>query len=90
MTSRKLEDDFQFFANFLMNAKRDHFLYRDFQARNILYQDEAFHFIDYQGGRMGALQYDVASLLFEARIDLPPDLREELLQYYLEKLGEDK
>jgi len=82
-----LEDDFQFFANFLMNAKRDHFLYRDFQARNILYQDESFHFIDYQGGRMGALQYDVASLLFEARVDLPSDLREELLQYYLEKLG---
>jgi aminoglycoside/choline kinase family phosphotransferase len=85
---QKLEDDFQFFANFLMNAKRDHFLYRDFQARNILYQNEAFHFIDYQGGRMGALQYDVASLLFEARIDLPSDLREELLQYYLEKLAE--
>lgn len=85
---QKLEDDFQFFANFLMNAKRDHFLYRDFQARNILYQDEAFHFIDYQGGRMGALQYDVASLLFEARVDLPSHIREELLQYYLEKLGE--
>lgn len=85
---QKLEDDFQFFANFLMQAKRDHFLYRDFQARNILYQDEAFHFIDYQGGRLGALQYDVASLLFEARIDLPSDLREELLQFYLEKLGE--
>ena len=85
---QKLEDDFQFFTNFLMKAKRDHFLYRDFQARNILFQDEAFHFIDYQGGRMGALQYDVASLLFEARVDLPSDLREELLQYYLEKLGE--
>jgi len=85
---QKLEDDFQLFADFLMQAERDHFLYRDFQARNILYQDEAFHFIDYQGGRLGALQYDVASLLFEARIDLPSDLREELLQYYLEKLGE--
>jgi aminoglycoside/choline kinase family phosphotransferase len=84
---QKLEDDFQYFANFLMQAKRDHFLYRDFQARNILYQNEAFHFIDYQGGRLGALQYDVASLLFEARVDLPPELREELLQYYIEKLG---
>ena len=84
---QKLEDDFQFFASFLMDARRDHFLYRDFQARNILYQDEAFHFIDYQGGRMGALQYDVASLLFEARVDLPSEIREELLQYYLDKLG---
>lgn len=84
---QKLEDDFQFLAGFLMVASRDHFLYRDFQARNILFRDESFYFIDYQGGRMGALQYDVASLLFEARIDLPPDLREELLQYYLDLLG---
>lgn len=84
---QKLEDDFQYFADFLMDAQRDHFLYRDFQARNILYQDEAFHFIDYQGGRMGALQYDLSSLLFEARVDLPPEIREELLQYYLDKLG---
>ena len=84
---QKLEDDFQFFASYLMNASRDHFLYRDFQARNILVRDEALFFIDYQGGRMGALQYDVASLLFEARVDLPSDFRVELLQYYLEKLG---
>ena len=84
---QKLEDDFQFFAGFLMKAGRDHFMYRDFQARNILYQDETFHFIDYQGGRMGALQYDLASLLFEARVDLPQDMREELLHHYLGLLG---
>ena len=84
---QKLEDDYQFFANFLMKAGRDHFLYRDFQARNILFRDNDFYFIDYQGGRLGALQYDVASLLFEARIDLPPELREELLNYYLDSLG---
>ena len=84
---QKLENDFQFLAGFLMNASREHFMYRDFQARNILYQDEAFHFIDYQGGRMGALQYDVASLLFEARIDLPRDMREALLHHYLDLLG---
>jgi aminoglycoside/choline kinase family phosphotransferase len=82
-----LENDFQFFANFLMDAPRDHFLYRDFQARNILFHDDAFYFIDYQGGRLGALQYDLASLLFEARVDLPPDLREDLLHYYLDLLG---
>ena len=85
---QQLEDDFQFFTSFLMQASRDHFMYRDFQARNILYQDESFHFIDYQGGRMGALQYDVASLLFEARVDLPPDIREELLHHYLDRLGQ--
>jgi aminoglycoside/choline kinase family phosphotransferase len=84
---QKLEDDFRFFAGFLMNASREHFMYRDFQARNILYQDESFHFIDYQGGRMGALQYDVASLLFEARINLPQEMREALLHHYLDLLG---
>ena len=84
---QKLEDDFQFLARTMMNVGRDHFLYRDFQARNILIRDEELFFIDYQGGRMGALQYDVASLLFEARVDLPIDMREELLQYYLDLLG---
>jgi aminoglycoside/choline kinase family phosphotransferase len=84
---QKLEDDFQTFAGFLMKAGSSHFLYRDFQSRNILVRDEELYFIDYQGGRMGALQYDLASLLFEARVDLSPDLRKELLHHYLDLLG---
>src|SRR5436309_13981795 len=51
----------------------------------MLHQGAPF-FVDYQGGRRGALQYDVASLLYDAKADLPPALRQQLLDHYLESL----
>ena len=44
-------------------------------------------FLDYQGGRKGALQYDIASLLYDAKADLPPELRQQLLDHYLDTLA---
>jgi aminoglycoside/choline kinase family phosphotransferase len=82
-----LEDDFSRLAKFLLSAKRDYFLYRDFQSRNIMLRDGQPFFVDYQGGRKGALQYDVASLLYDAKADLPPELRQQLLDHYLESLA---
>jgi len=81
---QKLEDDFQKFSDFLLSPEREFFLYRDFQSRNIMLVDGNPYFIDYQGGRRGALQYDLASLLYDAKADIPPDVRETLLDKYID------
>ena len=82
-----LEDDFGRLTDFLLTAPGDYFLYRDFQSRNIMLRGGEPHFVDYQGGRKGALQYDIASLLYDAKADLPPELRQQLLDHYLDALG---
>jgi aminoglycoside/choline kinase family phosphotransferase len=82
-----LEHDFSALTKFLLTASHDYFLYRDFQSRNVMLRDGQPFFLDYQGGRKGALQYDIASLLYDGKADLPPGLRQELLDYYLECLA---
>jgi aminoglycoside/choline kinase family phosphotransferase len=82
-----LEHDFGRLTKFLLGASHDYFLYRDFQSRNVMLRAGQPFFLDYQGGRKGALHYDIASLLYDGKADLPPELRQELLDYYLECLG---
>jgi aminoglycoside/choline kinase family phosphotransferase len=82
-----LEDDFGRLTEFLLSAPREYFLYRDFQSRNIMLRNGDPFFVDYQGGRKGALQYDIASLLYDAKADLPPELRQQLLDHYLDRLS---
>ncbi|MGM0621081.1 MAG: RapZ C-terminal domain-containing protein [Bacteroidota bacterium] len=83
---QELEDDFQAFSNYLLSAPSGFFMYRDFQSRNIMLKDNDVYFIDYQGGRRGALQYDLASLLYDGKADIPQDARNQLFQFYLSEL----
>jgi aminoglycoside/choline kinase family phosphotransferase len=81
-----LEDDFQVFTDYLLSADSGFFLYRDFQSRNVMLKDEEVFFIDYQGGRQGALQYDLASLLYDGKADIPQSVRKQLFDFYLNEL----
>lgn len=82
----KLEDDFDRMVSVLLAQPSDSFLYRDFQSRNVMVKDGQPYFIDFQGGRRGPTQYDVASFLWQAKANFAPALREELIGEYLDEL----
>ena len=80
---RSLEHDFNLLADFLLETGQDYFLYRDFQSANVMIIEGEPWFIDYQGGRKGAPQYDVASLLYDAKAHIPQSSRQKLLDYHV-------
>ncbi|HZY25737.1 MAG TPA: phosphotransferase [Bacteroidales bacterium] len=81
---RRLEHDFNLMADFLLQTKQDYFLYRDFQSANVMIFNGEPWFIDYQGGRKGAPQYDVASLLYDAKAHIPEQSQKRLLDTYVD------
>ena len=80
----KLINEFEAISNYLAHADHKCFMFRDFQSRNIMVNDNEVYFIDYQGGMKGALQYDVASLLWQAKANLTDEWKDDLLQYYMD------
>lgn len=82
-----LEQDFNTLIDYLLSADCGYFMYRDFQSRNIMLVDGIPYYIDYQGGRRGAAQYDVASLLYSAKSDIPEVIRQQLLEHYIQCLA---
>ena len=82
---QKLIDDFEALSNYLTHTEYKFFMFRDFQSRNIMIEkDGSPHFIDYQGGMKGAPQYDVASMLWQARANLPDEWKNKLLDDYMD------
>lgn len=84
----RMEDDFANLSEILMRSRTNTFMYRDFQSRNVMVKNGEPYFIDFQGGRRGPLYYDVASFLWQAKAQYNAELREELLQTYLNALNE--
>lgn len=78
-----LERDLKGLKSILLEVPRTYFLYRDFQSRNIMIKNEKLYFIDFQSGRKGALHYDLASLLYDAKADIPQNDRDTLLDFYV-------
>ena len=85
----QLEDDFDKMVENLLSTfhlQPSTFMYRDFQSRNVMVKEGQPYFIDFQGGRRGPTQYDVASFLWQAKANFSPELREHLIEEYLEEL----
>lgn len=81
-----LEKDFESLASSLLSEGYSSFMYRDFQARNVMLKDSVPYFIDFQGGRKGPGYYDVASFVWQARAGYPDDFRQELVDAYVDAL----
>ncbi len=82
---QRLYAEFENISEFLVKGDDQYFMFRDFQSRNIIINNDKLCFIDYQGGMRGALQYDVASLLWQAKAELSNEWKNNLLLYYMDE-----
>lgn len=85
-----LENDYHTLIDYLLAGDCSSFMYRDFQTRNIMVFGEELYYIDYQGARRGAPQYDAASLLYSSKAEIPEAIRQELLAHYVDCFFSDQ
>lgn len=88
VNEQELENDIQALSEELNKVDQNFFLYRDFQSRNVMIKENIPYFIDFQGGRKGAFYYDLASLLYDANVELKENDRNTLSDYYYKKINE--
>ncbi len=81
-----LINEFELLSDQLASKDLNHFLFRDFQSRNIIVSNDEVYFIDFQGGMQGGLSYDVASLLWQAKAELSNEWKEKLVDYYISEV----
>lgn len=85
---KQLLEDFEKFAGDFEKIPYKYFVYRDFQSRNIMVHEREAYFIDYQGGLKGPVQYDLVSLLWQARAELSQEWKEEFYDIYVKEFIE--
>ena len=88
ISGEELREELEDLARRAAEAQSGYFLYRDFQSRNIMVKDRRLGLLDFQGARLGPLQYDLASLLLDPYVELEEGVQEELLAYYLGRIQE--
>jgi NDP-sugar pyrophosphorylase family protein len=82
-----LETEFRSLAEKALRFSINGFMHRDMQSRNIMVKKDRYYFIDFQGGRLGPIQYDLASLLIDPYVNLPRSIRNTLLKFCVETLS---
>lgn len=82
-----LQDELERFADALSGVQNVGFMYRDFNARNVMIRDGKPYFIDFQGGMCGPIYYDVASFVWQARARYSDELKMKMVDAYLEALS---
>ena len=82
-----LEPEYNLLAEKALQAPTLGFMHRDMQSRNIMLKCDTVYFIDFQGGRIGPIQYDLAALLIDPYVELPLRLQDRLIDYSVKKLS---